>query len=426
MIRRGGRGPFHQSRTSGKPGSGVDPSPTLRTLALSANSLTENSASGTLIGAILNTTPGSTLSLFDAAGNKVAISGGNLVAGATNTDYETTGPTFTFTARETLTGATNTPHDTVLTINVVNVFEQPNLGTLTFSSTTVTHGTSTSGTIGGATSGSTITASGLPTGLTINGAARTWAWDGTGAAGSGSFTLTETLSDSANSPQTSTINYTISAGGNAALSTLVDNFNDNSIDPTLWDTGNWVYGSATTAGTVAESSGIARVTPPTSTAGANYNGYISHQLYNLTGSSAFVRILPGSGSLSGNQEFYFGVGPDINNHYLVYVSGTSLLFEQTKAGTKTQVSGSTPVTYSFTTHRWFRLRESGGTIFMDTAPSTAANPPASGDWVNFASATIDSSIIPDKTAVHAAFGSGTSASTSTITVVNFDGFNEAT
>jgi hypothetical protein len=56
----------------------------------------------------------------------------------------------------------------------------PTLGALTFSSTAFTIGTSASGTITGATIGSTITASGLPTGLTINGAARTWAWDGTG------------------------------------------------------------------------------------------------------------------------------------------------------------------------------------------------------------------------------------------------------
>jgi hypothetical protein len=51
----------------------------------------------------------------------------------------------------------------------------------------------------------------LPTGLTINGVARTWAWDGTGTAGSGSFTLTETLLGAVGSPKTTTINYTINA-----------------------------------------------------------------------------------------------------------------------------------------------------------------------------------------------------------------------
>jgi hypothetical protein len=83
---------------------------------------------------------------------------------------------------------------------------------LALSATTFTVGTPSSGTITGATVGSTITASGLPTGLTINGVARTWAWDGTGTAGSGSFTLTETLLGAVGSPKTTTINYTVNAG----------------------------------------------------------------------------------------------------------------------------------------------------------------------------------------------------------------------
>jgi hypothetical protein len=87
------------------------------------------------------------------------------------------------------------------------------LGTLALSATTFTVGTPSSGTITGATVGSAITASGLPTGLTINGVARTWAWDGTGTAGSGSFTLTETLLGAVGSPKTTTINYVIGAAG---------------------------------------------------------------------------------------------------------------------------------------------------------------------------------------------------------------------
>jgi hypothetical protein len=85
------------------------------------------------------------------------------------------------------------------------------LGALTFSATTFSKATPTSGTINGATAGSVITASGLPTGLTINSAARTWAWDGTGVISTGSFTLTETLNTVSNSPHISTINYSITA-----------------------------------------------------------------------------------------------------------------------------------------------------------------------------------------------------------------------
>jgi hypothetical protein len=91
---------------------------------------------------------------------------------------------------------------------------------LALSATTFTVGTPSSGTITGATVGSTITASGLPTGLTINGVARTWAWDGTGTAGSGSFTLTETLLGAVGSPKTTTINYTISGSSFGGAGTL--------------------------------------------------------------------------------------------------------------------------------------------------------------------------------------------------------------
>jgi hypothetical protein len=93
---------------------------------------------------------------------------------------------------------------------------------LALSTTTFTVGTPSSGTITGATVGSTITASGLPTGLTINGAARTWAWDGTGTAGSGSFTLTETLLGAVGSPKTTTINYTINASSSTLSAPVLD------------------------------------------------------------------------------------------------------------------------------------------------------------------------------------------------------------
>lgn len=88
--------------------------------------------------------------------------------------------------------------------------------TLAFSSTSFTHGTPSSGTILNATGGSVIVPAGLPTGLTINSTARTWAWDGSGAAGSGSFTLYENIPGGSGNPNASVISYTIAAGGSAA------------------------------------------------------------------------------------------------------------------------------------------------------------------------------------------------------------------
>lgn len=95
------------------------------------------------------------------------------------------------------------------------------LGSLTFSSTAFTVGTPTSGTIVGATTGSTIAnITSLPAGLTINGAARTWAWDGTGTVSTGSFQLSETLAGAVVSPVVSTIGFTISAAAGPSVGQL--------------------------------------------------------------------------------------------------------------------------------------------------------------------------------------------------------------
>lgn len=84
--------------------------------------LDEGSAEDTVAGALVGVTSGSTLSLTDDAGGRVKLSGSNIVAGATATDYESA-TSHSFTVRETLTGATNTPRDTVLSLTVNDVAE---------------------------------------------------------------------------------------------------------------------------------------------------------------------------------------------------------------------------------------------------------------------------------------------------------------
>lgn len=186
------------------------PSITLGALGLSAAVLAENSAAGTVIGAITGRTAGSALTLTDDAGGRFAIAGSNLVAGLVATNFEAA-TAHAITVRETLAGASNSPRDTVTAITVTNLFEQPSLTALSLSAAALTIGSPTSGTITGTTAGSTIAASGLPAGLTVNGPARTWAWSGTGSAGPSSATLVETLADSANSPRTSTVSVTVNA-----------------------------------------------------------------------------------------------------------------------------------------------------------------------------------------------------------------------
>lgn len=70
-------------------GSGTPAPPTLVTLTLSNDEVEEGSPPGTLIGVFIGKTPGSTITLTDDAGGRFAVSGNQLVTGATPTDYET-------------------------------------------------------------------------------------------------------------------------------------------------------------------------------------------------------------------------------------------------------------------------------------------------------------------------------------------------
>jgi hypothetical protein len=91
----------------------------------------------------------------------------------------------------------------------------PVLNSLSLSASTVTIGTAANGTIIGATAGSVISAAGLPAGFTVNGAARTWNYDGSGTATVAAATLTETLAGATNSPRASNTPVTVVSGSNA-------------------------------------------------------------------------------------------------------------------------------------------------------------------------------------------------------------------
>lgn len=186
---------------------------TLAPLVLSSATLAENSAAGVVVGTLSGRTAGSTVSLLANDGNRFAIVGGDVVAGAVACDFEA-GSVRSITVRETLAGASNSPRDTVLSISVGNVFEQPDLSALTLSATIATVGAATSIGIVGATAGSVISGT-VPDGMTLNSAARTIGGTPT-VAGTYNFALTETLADSANSPRVSNVTVTVAAAAATA------------------------------------------------------------------------------------------------------------------------------------------------------------------------------------------------------------------
>ncbi len=107
----------------------------------------------------------------------------------------------------------------VVNMSAAATFTPPiSLSPLTLSSTTLIVGTPSNGTINGATVGSAITSSALPAGYTIDGAARTWAWDGTGTASEPILSLTQTLAGAIGSPSNNLFQLSIEGSGTAAFS----------------------------------------------------------------------------------------------------------------------------------------------------------------------------------------------------------------
>lgn len=178
------------------------PPVTLGTLGLSATRLVlGTAASGTITGA----TAGSAITASGLPAGFTINSAARTWAWTGNGNEGT--PSITMT--ETLANATNSPHATTLALQIA----QPpaTLGALSLSDSSFIIGTPASGAINGASPNSVITASGLPTGFTINSAARTWSYDGRGAVGTTTITLTETLAGAVGNPRQTSLDITYAA-----------------------------------------------------------------------------------------------------------------------------------------------------------------------------------------------------------------------
>ena len=147
------------------------------------------------------------------------------------------------------------------------------------------------------------------------------------------------------------------AAGNPAPMLLADMLHGNSLDTTKW-TG--AYGTLSYAQT-----GMT-ITNPISYTG--YGGINSISSYNLTGSTMYCRM-PNAGnqSLTSLQVYPIQLQLSSGNVAGFIIAGGNVQAFSTVAGTTTYSSS---VTYSSTTHLWFRIRESGGTMYWDTSPDS--------------------------------------------------------
>lgn len=181
------------------------------------------------------------------------------------------------------------------------------------------------------------------------------------------------------------------------IETLTDNFNDNSINATIWNDDN-----------ASETGGQMVVTANTST--GTYNGIASDSRYDLTASSAFIELVnAGDTSLSfttyilelhnDTVDLYWGIEYGATDEIVAYKSPDSVNYTEIYRAT-----------YDSGIHKWFRIREASGTVYWDTS--------ADGwNWTNRASDATGY----DLTALNVFFGVENPASGST--TVTFDNFN---
>lgn len=174
--------------------------PTLGPLTLTPGAFTEDTAFVSTIG---GRAIGSTITAVSDDGTALTVDGNSLSGTFANPG------TFNITLTEAYVGLT--PYTTILPAVVSAAAPgTPTLGTLSLS-TALTSGTSISGTILGATAGSSLVLTPAVTGLSINSAARTFNFDGTGTAGT-SVSITETLAGAIGSPKANAVG-TIAAAG---------------------------------------------------------------------------------------------------------------------------------------------------------------------------------------------------------------------
>ena len=179
----------------------VAPAPTLNALSITPNTA---QAGQPVSIAISGATAGSTITGTVPAG--LSINSGLRTITGTPTGASTVAIALT----ETLAGATNNPRANSLAFTVSAA--AANLGALTLNPAAAQVGGATTINILGATAGSTITGT-VPAGMTLNSAARTITGTPTTASNT-AITLTEALAGAANTPNASTIPFTVAAAAN--------------------------------------------------------------------------------------------------------------------------------------------------------------------------------------------------------------------
>ena len=196
-----------------------------------------------------------------------------------------------------------------------------------------------------------------------------------------------------------------------------DNFNDNSLDTTKWGT-TLFSGFTNTSLGLAETSQRLEIGPLLqNTGGSNYRGIRTNSTYNFSGAYSLVELVQAPNSNTA-ADAMFTIGNDVDNYYRIYVSAGNLIGLKKIAGTKTTLF---TVTYNSTNHRFLRIRNDSGSVYMDTAPGSSGVP---GSWTQQYTETWNSSISTSAIIFELKGGTSQSETNQPGTVI-FDNFHVA-
>jgi hypothetical protein len=208
-------------------------------------------------------------------------------------------------------------------------------------------------------------ATGLPTGLTIN--ALTGLITGTVATDAlEANTVTVTVSDGSLGASAIFAWNTTAPSGTPTL--LADDFSGATLDVTKWLISTFIlpyYGvTIDPLVGIAQTGGRLEITPRVNTSGERHRGIGSVNTIDLTGGSAQVQVTPAN----GRSDTIFALSGSGNN-FLVFGRGYQTIWcEQIVAGTRSYVT----IADTSTTVRYWRIRHDAGadTVIFETSPDS--------------------------------------------------------
>ena len=137
--------------------------------------------------------------------------------------------------------------------------------------------------------------------------------------------------------------------------TLSDNFNDNSFDTAKW----------AKDGDAAQSIEQNQRLEITHGVNIEYNATLAFTTYDLTGNDFFVKIVDAGNQALTSHSAIFGFSKDATNKVWFNISTDTITAYKQIGGVNTQIGSG--ISYSSTTHVFFRFREASGTIYWDTS-----------------------------------------------------------